>query len=66
LETRQAASVEVCTLLDKPDRRKIKVNVKYNGFTIPDEFLVGYGLDFNECYRHLPEVYVLKKEIYSD
>jgi hypoxanthine phosphoribosyltransferase len=65
LETRQAASVEVCTLLDKPDRRKIKVDVKYNGFTVPDEFLVGYGLDFNERYRHLPEVYVLKKEVYS-
>ncbi|MFZ5639855.1 MAG: hypoxanthine phosphoribosyltransferase [Bacillota bacterium] len=65
LETRRAASVEVCTLLDKPDRRKIKVDVKYNGFTVPDEFLVGYGLDFNERYRHLPEVYVLKKEVYS-
>ncbi|KAF0191119.1 MAG: hypoxanthine phosphoribosyltransferase [Bacteroidetes bacterium] len=65
LETRQAASVEVCTLLDKPDRRKIKVDVKFNGFTVPDEFLVGYGLDYNERYRHLPEVYVLKKEVYS-
>jgi len=65
LETRQAASVRVCTLLDKPDRRKIKVDVKYNGFTVPDEFLVGFGLDYNECYRHLPEIYILKKEVYG-
>lgn len=65
LETRQAASVQVCTLLDKPDRRKVNVAVKYNGFTVPDEFLVGFGLDYNERYRHLPEVYVLKKEVYG-
>ena len=65
LETRQAASVEVCTLLDKPDRRKAEVKVKYNGFTVPDEFLVGFGLDYNEQYRNLPEVYILKKEVYG-
>ncbi len=65
LETRQAASIQVCTLLDKPERRKIQVAVKYNGFTVPDEFLVGFGLDYNERYRHLPEVYILKKEIYG-
>lgn len=65
LETRQAASVQACTLLDKPDRRKVNVHVKYNGFTVPDEFLVGFGLDYNERYRHLPEIYILKKEVYS-
>lgn len=65
LEARQAASVQVCTLLDKPDRRKAHVDVKYNGFKVPDEFLVGFGLDYNEKYRHLPEVYVLKREVYG-
>lgn len=65
LETRRTASVQVCTLLDKPERRKVQVDVKYNGFKVPDEFLVGFGLDYNEAYRNLPEVYVLKREIYG-
>lgn len=64
LKTRDPASIRICTLLDKPSRREVNVPVDYNGFSIPDEFVVGYGLDYNEKYRHLPEICVLKKEIY--
>lgn len=65
LVARKPNSVEVCTLLDKPARRQIEVDVAYNGFVIPDEFAVGYGLDYNGLYRNLPAVYVLKKEVYG-
>jgi len=65
LKNRKAASVKVCTLLEKPARRKVKVDLDYNGFVIPDEFAVGYGLDYNKKYRNLPGIYVLKKEVYS-
>lgn len=65
LEARRANSVRVCTLLDKPARRQIPVTIHYNGFTVPDEFVVGYGLDYDDKYRHFPGIYVLKKEIYS-
>ncbi len=65
LEARHPNSVKVCTLLDKPGRRKTQVAIHYNGFVIPDEFAVGYGLDYNDKYRNLPGVYVLKKEVYS-
>ncbi len=65
LKSRGPKSIRVCTLLDKPDRRKTDVVVDYNGFSIPDEFVVGYGLDYDERYRHLPEIYVLKEEIYQ-
>lgn len=65
LEARRPNSVQVCTLLDKPARRETPVDIKYNGFVIPDEFAVGYGLDYNDKYRNLPGVYVLKKEIYG-
>lgn len=64
LKSRNPLSVRVCTLLDKPDRRKVDVPVDYNGFTIPDAFVVGYGLDYNEHYRHLPDICVLKAEVY--
>jgi len=60
LKFRGAKSVEICTLMDKPERRKRDVHAKYKGFTIPNEFVVGYGLDYAEQYRHLPEVCVLK------
>ncbi len=53
LEARKPADIAVCTLLDKPDRREADVNVKYNGFEIPDEFVVGYGLDYDQQYRNL-------------
>lgn len=65
LAARGPLSVKVATLLDKPDRRKVEVIPDYNGFTIPDEFVVGYGLDFNEEYRNLPYVGVLKPEAYD-
>lgn len=63
LRTRNPASLRVCVLLDKPDRRKVQVPVDYLGFSIPDEFVVGYGLDYGELYRNLPDVWVLKPEV---
>ncbi len=63
LGTRRPRSLEVCTLLDKPSRRRAEVPIKYTGFTIPDKFVVGYGLDYNGIYRNLPYVGVLKREI---
>ncbi|HSH34630.1 hypoxanthine phosphoribosyltransferase [Schnuerera sp.] len=65
LKKRGAKSVKIVTLLDKPDRRKADVPVDYTGFTIPDEFVVGFGLDYAEKYRNLPYVAALKEEIYS-
>ncbi|MCF6461115.1 hypoxanthine phosphoribosyltransferase [Clostridium sp. Cult3] len=65
LKKRGAKSVKICTLLDKPDRRKAEVPVDYRGFVIPDEFVVGYGLDYAEQYRNLPFVAALKEEVYS-
>jgi hypoxanthine phosphoribosyltransferase len=65
LKSRGPASVKICTLLSKPSRRKVDVPVDYNGFTIPDDFVVGYGLDYAEKYRNLPYVGVLKPAAYS-
>ena len=65
LKARKAKSIKICTLLSKPDRRKVQVDVSYEGFVIPDEFVVGYGLDFDEKYRNLPYIGVLKPEIYN-
>lgn len=64
---KEPASLKICTLLDKPERRNPTVTVKpdYVGFTIPNEFVVGYGLDFNEYYRNLPYIGVLKPEAYQ-
>jgi hypoxanthine phosphoribosyltransferase len=59
LEAREPASLEICALLTKPERREIDVPVKYVGFEIPDRFVIGYGLDFAERYRNLPYVGVL-------
>lgn len=56
LSLRQPKSLAICTLLDKPDRREVEVPVEYVGFTIPDEFVVGYGIDYAQRYRHLPYV----------
>ena len=66
LKDRGASSVEVVALLDKPEGRVVAMEAKYVGFTIPNAFVVGYGLDYNECYRNLPYVGVLKKEIYMN
>ncbi|WP_407313132.1 hypoxanthine phosphoribosyltransferase [Desulfosporosinus sp. SB140] len=65
LKARNPLSVKVVTLLDKEARRQTDVSPDYNGFSIPDEFVVGYGLDFNEEYRNLPYVGVLKQEAYE-
>ena len=58
-------SLKVCALLDKPDRRVSDVSADYVGFTIPDEFVVGYGLDFDQKYRNFPDIGVLKPEMYE-
>jgi len=65
LETRNPASIRVCTLLDKPSRRVVDVPVDFVGFEVPDEFVIGYGLDFDEEYRNLPFIGVLKEGIYA-
>ncbi len=65
LEGRGARSIKICTFLDKPSRREADIAADYVGFTVPDEFVVGYGLDYAEKYRNLPYVGVLKANIYS-
>ena len=65
LQHRHPASVRLCTLLDKPERRVKPVEVHYCGFTIPDAFVVGYGLDYAEKYRNLPYIGILKPEVYG-
>lgn len=60
LKDRDPASLRLCTLLDKPDRRVVDVNVDYTGFRIPDEFVVGYGLDYDQKYRNLPYIGVVE------
>lgn len=65
LLTRSPASLRICSLLSKPARREIDVQVDYVGFNIPDEFVVGYGLDFDELYRNLPFIAVLKPETFA-
>jgi hypoxanthine phosphoribosyltransferase len=63
LRARQPASLEVCTLFNKPDHRLIHIPIKYKGFDLPDRFVVGYGLDYREKYRNLPFIGLLKAEI---
>ena len=65
LEARNPASLRLCTLLDKPSRRTKPITADYVGFTVPDEFVVGYGLDYNELYRNLPYIGVLKPCVYE-
>ena len=65
LEARRPSSIRLCTLLDKPERRTKPVEVQYSGFTIPDEFVVGYGLDYDEKYRNLPYIGILKPRVYG-
>lgn len=65
LLARQPASLRICALLNKPERREIDVPVDYLGFDIPDEFVVGYGLDFAQLYRNLPYIAVLKPEVFG-
>lgn len=65
LKLRQAASISICTLLDKPDRRAKPITADYVGFTVPDAFVVGYGLDYDQKYRNLPYIGILKPEVYG-
>lgn len=65
LKARNPRSITICTLFDKPDRREAPVDAKYVGSVIPDEFIVGYGLDYDEQYRNLPFVGILKPEVYT-
>ncbi|MBR7071606.1 MAG: hypoxanthine phosphoribosyltransferase [Clostridia bacterium] len=65
IEDRKAASVRICTLLDKPENRKIDISADYVGMVIPDEFVIGYGLDYDEKYRNLPYVGVLAPHVYQ-
>ncbi|MGN0570822.1 MAG: hypoxanthine phosphoribosyltransferase [Candidatus Fimenecus sp.] len=65
LQTRNPASVKICTLLDKPERRTAPITADYIGATIPDAFVVGYGLDYAEKYRNLPYVGILKPSVYG-
>lgn len=66
MKARGAASISLCTFLDKPDRRVVPVEVAYKGFTVPDAFIVGYGLDYDQQYRNLPYVGVLKPSVYGE
>jgi hypoxanthine phosphoribosyltransferase len=66
LEERSPGSLRICTLLDKPERREVPIAVDWVGFSIPNDFVVGYGLDYNEIYRNLPYIGVLKPAVYSD
>lgn len=66
LEMRSPSSIQICTFLDKPSRRKADIRADYVGAEVPDEFVVGYGLDFSQRYRNLPYVGVLKPSVYED
>lgn len=63
---RNPSSIKICTLLDKPERRVVDLKADYFGMNVPDEFVVGYGLDFDEKYRNLPFIGILKREVYSE
>lgn len=65
LRTRHPASIRVATLLDKPERRVVDLKADYVGTSVPDEFVVGYGLDFDQCYRNLPYIGQLKRSVYE-
>lgn len=65
LQARSPASIRICSLLSKPARREVEVPIDYSGFEIPDEFVVGYGLDFDELYRNLPFIAVLKPAVFA-
>jgi hypoxanthine phosphoribosyltransferase len=65
LQARKPASLEICALLSKPSRRRADLNVRYLGFEVPDEFVVGYGLDYAGAYRNLPDICVLKPEVFA-
>lgn len=65
LSARKPASIRICTLFDKPERREVDIHPDYKGISVPDEFIVGYGLDFAEKYRNLPYIGILKDELHD-
>ncbi len=65
LKSREPATLKVCTMFNKPDRRLISIPIRYKGFDVPDKFIVGYGLDYRELYRNLPFVGLLKPEVFQ-
>lgn len=65
LMARKPASLEICALLTKPSRRQVDLDIRYLGFQVPDEFVVGYGLDYAGAYRNLPDICVLKPEVFN-
>ncbi|HHT98150.1 MAG TPA: hypoxanthine phosphoribosyltransferase [Clostridiales bacterium] len=65
LMARNPKSIKICTLLDKPARREAEMVIDYKGFEVPDEFIIGYGIDYAEKYRNLPYVGILKREVYE-
>ena len=65
LQGRGPRSLRICALLDKPARRLVEIDIAYKGFTIPDRFVIGYGLDYDELYRNLPYIGVLRPEVYG-
>jgi hypoxanthine phosphoribosyltransferase len=66
LKVRKPSSIKICTLFDKPARRTRPIKADYVGFTVPDAFVVGYGLDYDQHYRNLPYIGILKPEIYGE
>lgn len=66
LKTRHPKSIKICTLFDKPSRREVELYSDYSGIEVPNEFIVGYGLDYNQKYRNLPFIGVLKPELYNN
>ena len=66
LRGKNPRSIRVCALLDKPARRLVEIPIEYRGFTIPDRFVIGYGLDYGEYYRNLPYIAVLQPEVYGE
>ncbi len=65
LSKREPSSIKICTFLNKPERRQVDIHPDYSCFEVPDKFVVGYGLDYNESYRNLPYIGILKPEIYN-
>ncbi|MBA4116080.1 MAG: hypoxanthine phosphoribosyltransferase [Rubrobacter sp.] len=65
LLARKPASLEICAFLTKPSRRRVQFDIKYLGFEVPDEFVVGYGLDYAGAYRNLPDICILKEEVFK-
>ena len=66
LRARKPASIRLCTLFDKPARHKVDIHIDYKGMEVPNEFIVGYGLDYAEVYRNYPEIAVLKPQVYAE